>query len=648
MTQHLYGLHDANSGWGNIIRDAGMSAWAVISESIGDEPTDRTGVDYRWLSAYNVTPIVRLNYSHHGEGNIPPPNRYSAFAERCANFVTTSAGCTHWIIGNEPNLAAERYKNIPITPKQYADCFGKCRTQILHRGVEHEVMPAAIAPYNADTGWCLDYWREMLSAIVMTDGGADGLALHTYSRGSNPASITSEDRMDAPYQKCHNGFRAYRDFLALVPAIMRALPVYITETDQLEPWADRNSGWVQGAYAEINDWNDATGNQGIHCLALYRWQKHDQWYIDDKQGVIDDFRNAVSLGYRSPITPSLPIEPPETPDRPPEPEPEPPVPASGPLPGRDIDPALIARGVEFDFVTPPAGTWYWAVVAAEHLNEQEADEIGPDHHILGNSTRGGDVEANIPFLISWPSGSTVIRSKPPQPGILYNYDFPMSSSLNEFSIWVNDGAPTDKVSGIGMGAGGNPSIHTSTYIDWQWVQVPETVWPPEPEPEPPTPIPPIGERLIWPVTGPVTQFFGSHGITYAGAPGHDGIDFAVVTGTPVKAVADGIVKWVGFDRDGFGEYIRIFHPGHGFHSFMGHLSQVIVAVGQTVKQGQTVALSGSTGNSTGPHLHFSTRIGEEDDYYELHDGYSNGCANPLVVYGLINRVDPNSTLLTRG
>jgi murein DD-endopeptidase MepM/ murein hydrolase activator NlpD len=253
--------------------------------------------------------------------------------------------------------------------------------------------------------------------------------------------------------------------------------------------------------------------------------------------------------------------------------------------------------------------------------------------------------ADVPLKVSWPSGSTTIHSKAEQPFAAYNYDYPMSSSLNEFSIWVNDGAPTDKVSGIGMGAGGNPSIHTSTWIDWQWVQMPEIVWPPEPEPPTPTP---IRDRLIWPVVGPVTQFFGSHGITYAGAPGHDGIDFAVVTGTPVKAVADGIVKWVGFDRDGFGQYIRIFHPGHGFHSFMGHLSQVIVAVGQTVKQGQTVALSGSTGNSTGPHLHFSTRIGEEDDYYELHDGYSNGAANPLAVYGLINRVDPNSTLMSRG
>jgi murein DD-endopeptidase MepM/ murein hydrolase activator NlpD len=107
------------------------------------------------------------------------------------------------------------------------------------------------------------------------------------------------------------------------------------------------------------------------------------------------------------------------------------------------------------------------------------------------------------------------------------------------------------------------------------------------------------------------------------------------------AVADGIVKWVDNDPSGFGLYIRIFHPAHGFHSFMGHLSRQLVTPGQRVTQGETIGLSGSTGNSTGPHLHYSCRIGEEDTYFDLHDGYANGCANPLVVHGLINRSDPN-------
>jgi murein DD-endopeptidase MepM/ murein hydrolase activator NlpD len=107
------------------------------------------------------------------------------------------------------------------------------------------------------------------------------------------------------------------------------------------------------------------------------------------------------------------------------------------------------------------------------------------------------------------------------------------------------------------------------------------------------------------------------------------------------AVADGIVKWVDNDPSGFGLYIRIFLPAHGFHGVMAHLSRQLVTAGQRVTQGETIGLSGNSGNSTGPHLHYSTRIGEEDVYFELHDGYDNGCANPLVVHGLINKSDPN-------
>lgn len=161
--------------------------------------------------------------------------------------------------------------------------------------------------------------------------------------------------------------------------------------------------------------------------------------------------------------------------------------------------------------------------------------------------------------------------------------------------------------------------------------------------EPPLP-PLVAGMLIWPVDGPVTQYWGENPQDYArfGIPGHNGLDIAAPQGTPVKAVADGIVKFVAQDTD-YGLFVRIYHPAYGFHSFVGHLSQQQVVAGQPVKQGQVIGLVGSTGNSTGAHCHLETRLGWEDGYYELHDGYRQGRANPLAVYGLINGRDPNRT-----
>ena len=78
----------------------------------------------------------------------------------------------------------------------------------------------------------------------------------------------------------------------------RHLPVFITETDQDEPWADANTGWVQAAYAEIDSWNRQPHAQQIRALLLYRWPKLDRWAIEGKGQVIDDFRAALAHGYR--------------------------------------------------------------------------------------------------------------------------------------------------------------------------------------------------------------------------------------------------------------------------------------------------------------------------------------------------------------
>jgi hypothetical protein len=417
----------------------------------------------------------------------------------------------------------------------------------------------------------------------------------------------------------HWHFRVYQDQLEAMPAILYGLPVYISETDQDDAWADVNSGWVQAAYAEIDRWNQSSVPT-IHALCLFRSQQGDKWSFADKNGVKADFRAAVARGYTIPdITPPSP--PPDP--KPPGPEPQPPAPAPGPE--RTIDPRLLARGVHFDFAHPPAGTWYWRMTDAHWLDEKEADSVGPDHHILGNTMRGPNFEVNVPLLVSWPSGSTVIRSKPPQPGIIYTYDYPMSSSLNEFSIWVNDGNESDKVYGIGMGKLGNPSIHTSTWLTFEWVQVAETI-----TPEPPPVF--VDDGLIWPVRGIVTQPFGDPPALY-GQIGHNGIDIACAIGTSVLAITQGEVMITGWDDTGYGNYCRIFYPSINSHGFVAHLEEIRVRIGDIVHQGETVAISGNSGNSSGPHLHYELRGGTRERYFEgLCYGYTKGRYDPVVAY----------------
>jgi murein DD-endopeptidase MepM/ murein hydrolase activator NlpD len=110
-------------------------------------------------------------------------------------------------------------------------------------------------------------------------------------------------------------------------------------------------------------------------------------------------------------------------------------------------------------------------------------------------------------------------------------------------------------------------------------------------------------RFIWPVNGPITAPFCER---RAWEACHPGMDLGVPTGTPIRAADGGrvaIAGWVG----GYGNYTCIQHSA-SLSSCYGHQSSIQVSVGQSVTQGQVIGLSGSTGNSTGPHLHFEVRI----------------------------------------
>lgn len=103
--------------------------------------------------------------------------------------------------------------------------------------------------------------------------------------------------------------------------------------------------------------------------------------------------------------------------------------------------------------------------------------------------------------------------------------------------------------------------------------------------------------------GWISSFFGLRVDPFGGySATHKGLDFAGKAGTSVSAVAAGVVTWAG-DRSGYGQLVEINH-GNGYSTRYGHNQRNLVRVGQTVQKGQAVALMGSTGRSTGPHVHF--------------------------------------------
>ena len=88
---------------------------------------------------------------------------------------------------------------------------------------------------------------------------------------------------------------------------------------------------------------------------------------------------------------------------------------------------------------------------------------------------------------------------------------------------------------------------------------------------------------------------------------HTGIDIGAAHGTDIISSADGVVTSVIYNEGGYGWYIMVYH-GDGITTLYAHCSKVIAKVGQQVKQGQVIALVGSTGASTGPHIHFEVRV----------------------------------------
>lgn len=111
----------------------------------------------------------------------------------------------------------------------------------------------------------------------------------------------------------------------------------------------------------------------------------------------------------------------------------------------------------------------------------------------------------------------------------------------------------------------------------------------------------IGISLIQPVNGRISCRYGYQRSYY-----HTGLDIAAPNGTPIRAAADGTVTYAGYHYS-YGNLLIVTHA-NGVQTYYAHCSRLNCSVGSYVSQGQTIAAVGSTGNSTGPHLHLEVRI----------------------------------------
>jgi murein DD-endopeptidase MepM/ murein hydrolase activator NlpD len=114
----------------------------------------------------------------------------------------------------------------------------------------------------------------------------------------------------------------------------------------------------------------------------------------------------------------------------------------------------------------------------------------------------------------------------------------------------------------------------------------------------------LGSLFMYPVQGRISSWFGERAEPFTGVPSfHNGIDIVNAPGTPILAAMAGEVADLGFNRS-YGYYVILKHSGQ-YQTLYGHLTRSVVTRGQKVRQGEKIGELGTTGVSTGPHLHFS-------------------------------------------
>lgn len=604
--RYLHGLNDI----GGEHLHGNRPGWTLINVEIGLN-MHPSGNDYTPLG---VGILARLNHGYGSSGTIPEPQHYGEFAAACAAWAEKAWGVDYYIIGNEPNHEGERPNGHMIEPEDYARCFCLCRDAIKQAKPGAKVLVAAIAPYRNDPKWT-EYLHRVL-VYVEAHGGCDGVTIHAYTRSMAPEAIKSTAMMGEPLQDTYSGFFTYIDAMEEIPASMDGLACFITEFDAYLDWLDQDTGVITAMYDEVDDWNQGSHNfPKIKGALCFRWlgppeaENTYDWEMRNKPNLLNDFRRAVEHGFMAPAgdVPAIPVGPGNVIVLPYIPNEEPTVTIN-----RDIDPRLYARGTVIEPVSPSGSGDVWDLTYAKFFNKQES---GGRHHLYVEFVgEAGQGLVGVPFVVHDPNGD-----KPRESNGRSGFDATNEPFwANGLTVWVtvNNG---DTVRNLGMGdstpEGFNKGEHTATVLRYtkrpKWV-APIAVTPPPPVVEPSRiqlahPVVDPKYRMVTQGFGERPSYYGQFKIDEVPLRGHEGIDFATPVRSLIQAVDDGTITEVGDQgKVGYGRWIKLVTAwGEAVYA---HLEEQWVKIGDQVRKGQHIGLTGATGNVDGAHLHFGMRV----------------------------------------
>lgn len=643
MARFLHGLHDA----GGESLHGGRPGWTLISEEVGLNEQAQ-GKDYTDISNQGIGVIIRLNYSHMGQGTFPLPQDYTRFAKACASFVRSSKGVSHWIIGNEPNHEGERPQGQVISPQDAGKAFVEVRNAIKTSVGQHILVgPPAIAPYHAQPiPW--DEYLTLMMVYIMQHGGCDFLNYHAYARSMAPDMLVNEKEMDSPLEGLSYGFGALWDGFTATPDSLWHLPAMLTEFDITKEWEDRDTGIIEAMYYQLHVSNTDGYWPKIIAGICFRWLMGQNspvdWGMSAKGNLLNDFKKAVAKGYQAPTVGGKNTFLPSVPGGA-TPPPKPTEPSPQPTPKADIDKRFLDRGSKLH---PGSGDKVWRLRKATKVPSSESG--GRRNIYVEAYDEAGNPVSDVPFQVKWSGGPDNIIYKTNGKKGFDAGNFPMTPGA--FDVWIKDGLhDSDAISGIEMGeetpGGWNAGHHTAAILEF-YLEKAQEDQPEEPEtpsqpppgttPQPPpsggATVPYLAHPIAEPAYRTVSQGWGARPEVYSkykidGVPllGHEGIDFAAPLGAKVQAVDDGYVAEVGNQGDkGYGKYIKLIHSWG--ETVYAHLDSQWIAQGETVKKGQGLGQVGYTGNvepkgPSGAHLHFGLRTNP----HNRQDGWG-GYKNP--------------------
>lgn len=298
---NICGIHDIEG-----IQESPIDTWIVDTISLSENPSPKN-----YPSTYHI--LCRCNYGYGSTGTIPLSQDQGVFYERLNNYVRGSKGCSRWIIGNETNLPREWPQGQAIHPKRYAEFFVGC-VQIIKKISGHEkdeILIAGSGPWNDqykypgnERGDWIKYFTDCIDAIsILLGGNLEGISIsiHSYTHGYEVNLVTSEARMNAPFQDRHYEFRTYRDYCSAIPEKFSHLPIYLTEANGNGEW--KAVGLIPAMANEIDSWNQQSRGRKIKSLVFYRYPPYDanaEFCMQNKPEVMKEYKNTVALGIQSP------------------------------------------------------------------------------------------------------------------------------------------------------------------------------------------------------------------------------------------------------------------------------------------------------------------------------------------------------------